>query len=94
MRTIRVFVSSPGDVLKERKLADNLIRSIAAELGIPVSVIYSNLFRNDKKAAQPVGGDDGTLVLCPYFWEYQHFTFIGIERCQIFRWSLRINTRN
>ena len=74
MRTIRVFVSSPGDVLKERKLADNLIRSIAAELGIPVSVIYSNLFRNDKKAAQPVGGDDGTLVLCPYFWEYQRFS--------------------
>ena len=47
MRTIRVFVSSPGDVQKERKLADNLIRSVAGEFGIPVSVTYSNLLRND-----------------------------------------------
>ena len=46
MRTIRVFVSSPGDVQKERKLAEGLIRAIAAELGFVVSVTYSDLLRD------------------------------------------------
>src|SRR6202030_15207 len=31
MKTIRVFVSSTGDVQKERSLADRVIRSVAAE---------------------------------------------------------------
>jgi hypothetical protein len=73
MRTIRVFVSSPGDVQKERKLADNLIRSVAAEFGISVSVTYSNLLRSDGISSESIESDDGTLVLCPYFWEYQRF---------------------
>src|SRR5262249_42600023 len=46
MKTIRVFVSSPGDVQAERTIADRLIGSIAEELGIPVSVQYSNLLRD------------------------------------------------
>ena len=74
MRTIRVFVSSPGDVQKERKLADNLIRAIAAEIGVLVSVSYSNLLRSDETATEPVEGEDDTLVLCPFFWEYQRFS--------------------
>jgi serine/threonine protein kinase len=36
-RTVRVFVSSTGDVHKERHLADRVIRSIAAEFNVPVS---------------------------------------------------------
>jgi WD40 repeat protein len=74
MKTIRVFVSSPGDVQKERKLADNLIRSVADEFGIPVSVIYSNLLRSDEIATESLESEDTTLVLCPYFWEYQRFS--------------------
>jgi serine/threonine protein kinase len=73
MRTIRVFVSSPGDVQKERKLADNLIRSVAAEFGVQVSVTYSNLLRSNEIFSTALESDDGTLVLCPYFWEYQRF---------------------
>ena len=64
MTTIRVFVSSPGDVQKEPKLADDLIRSVAAELGIPVSVSYSNLLRTDRAENRPVESDQATLVLC------------------------------
>jgi serine/threonine protein kinase len=73
MRTIRVFVSSPGDVQKERKVADNLIRSVAAEFGVPVSVTYSNLLRSNDIFSTALASDDDTLVLCPYFWEYQRF---------------------
>ena len=48
MKTIKVFVSSPGDVQAERTIADRLIRAIAEELGIPVSVQYSNLLRDSE----------------------------------------------
>jgi hypothetical protein len=58
MRTIRVFVSSPGDVQKERRLADNLIRSVAAEFGIRVSVTYSNLLRGDEIASESLESDN------------------------------------
>src|SRR5438128_4269752 len=77
MKTIKVFVSSPGDVQAERTIADRLIRAIAEELGIPVSVQYSNLLR-DAEPAQPrssfaeTGSEE--LILCPYFWEYQRFS--------------------
>jgi WD40 repeat protein/tetratricopeptide (TPR) repeat protein len=73
MKTIRVFVSSPGDVRKERKIADRLVRSIAAEFGIVVSVTYSSLLMAPADSESQVEVDDGTLVLCPYFWEYQRF---------------------
>jgi hypothetical protein len=37
MKTIRVFVSSTGDVQKERILADRVIRSVAAEFAARLS---------------------------------------------------------
>jgi hypothetical protein len=48
MKIIRVFVSSPGDVQAERTIADRLIRETAQELGIPISVQYSNLLRDSE----------------------------------------------
>ena len=56
MRRIDIFVSSPADVQKERSLVERLIRSIAAEFNVPVTVSYSNWLRrlspSDKVAAQ------------------------------------------
>src|SRR5438132_4934375 len=77
MKTIRVFVSSPGDVRTERTIADRLIRLTAEELGIPVSVQYSNLLREEQFSEPPdssIGPEAGELILCPYFWEYQRFS--------------------
>src|SRR6516165_8121159 len=77
MKTIRVFVSSPGDVRAERTIADRVIRMTAEELGIPVSVQYSNLLRDAEspQSSNSSGGPDfGELILCPYFWEYQRFS--------------------
>ena len=78
MRRIDIFVSSPADVQKERSLVERLIRSIAAEFDVPVTVSYSNWLRkptpSDKVAAQRVNGfEDNRLLLCPCFWEYQDF---------------------
>jgi hypothetical protein len=77
MKTIRVFVSSPGDVPAERTIAEGLIRTVAEELAIPVSVQYSNLLR-DGERVQPLNSsgepESGELILCPYFWEYQRFS--------------------
>src|SRR6516162_11318711 len=77
MKIIRVFVSSPGDVQTERTIADRLIRAIAEELGIPISVQYSNLLRDQEP--NELSTDDGStnsdeIILCPYFWEYQRFS--------------------
>src|SRR5271165_3851845 len=77
MKTIRVFVSSPGDVRTERTIADRLIRMTAEELGIPVSVQYSNLLRDQQFRQSPdsaVEPECSELILCPYFWEYQRFS--------------------
>ncbi|MBV9873238.1 MAG: ATP-binding protein, partial [Verrucomicrobia bacterium] len=75
MKIIRVFVSSPGDVKAERSIADRLIRATAEEFGIPVSVQYSNLLREERLTLSPdVDPRDNELVLCPYFWEYQRFS--------------------
>jgi len=77
MKTITVFVSSPGDVQAERTIADRLIRAIAQELGIPVSVQYSNLLRHRQTVESRISSAElgsGELVLCPYFWEYQRFS--------------------
>ena len=77
MKIIRVFVSSPGDVQVERVTADRLIRTIAEELGIPVSIQYSNLLRVEEPFPPPHGSgevESGELILCPYFWEYQRFS--------------------
>jgi WD40 repeat protein len=77
MRIIRVFVSSPGDVRAERTIADRLIRVTAEELGIPVSVQYSNLLRDTQLLESPnssIEPEFSELILCPYFWEYQRFS--------------------
>jgi energy-coupling factor transporter ATP-binding protein EcfA2 len=78
MRRIDIFVSSPADVQKERSLVERLIRSIAAESNVPVTVSYSNWLRrlspSDKVAALGANGfEDGRSLLCPCFWEYQDF---------------------
>ena len=41
MKTLRVFISSTGDVQKERHLAERVMRSIAAEFNLPVSTSCS-----------------------------------------------------
>jgi serine/threonine protein kinase len=78
MKTIRVFVSSTGDVQKERHVADRVMRSIAAEFNLPVSASYSifqRLAEEDRGSAN--GGpktepdNHSRLILCPYFLEYQ-----------------------
>jgi serine/threonine protein kinase len=75
MKTIRIFVSSAGEVQKERHLADRVMRSIAAESNVAVSA--SSYFQ---RLAEENGGLEngaqetehhGRLLLCPYFWEYQ-----------------------
>ena len=69
-KTIRVFVSSTGDVQKERILADRVIRSVAAEFGVPVSAL-PNFERLAEDNGEPE--NHGAWVLCPYFLEYQRF---------------------
>jgi len=78
MRRIDIFVSSPPDVQKERSLVERLIRSIAAEFNVPVTVSYSNWLRrlspSDKVIALGSNGfEEGSSMLCPCFWEYQDF---------------------
>jgi hypothetical protein len=76
VRTIDIFVSSPEDVQKERSLAERVIRSVASEFGVPVTVNYSNWLRkikaSDKVPVQSANGsDDGRTWLRSCFWEYQ-----------------------
>jgi tetratricopeptide (TPR) repeat protein len=77
-KTIRVFVSSTGDVQKERHVAERVMRSIAAEFNLPVSAAYSIFQRlaeadNGPENGGPKTGPDNhdPLVLCPYFLERQ-----------------------
>jgi WD40 repeat protein/serine/threonine protein kinase len=73
MKTVRVFVSSTGDVQKERHLTERVMRSIAAEFNIPTSASQSNLQRlaeeDDERRSEPE--NCGALMLCPHFYEYQ-----------------------
>ena len=72
MKTIRVFISSTGDVQRERHLAIRAIRSIAAEYNVPVSTSQSNFQRLVEENGEPKteSEDLGLLLLCPYFLEY------------------------
>src|ERR1700722_5885224 len=77
-KTIRIFVSSTGDVQKERHVAERVMRSIAAEFNLPVSASYSifqRLMEEDggleNSAPKTEPGNHSPLVLCPYFLEYQ-----------------------
>jgi WD40 repeat protein/serine/threonine protein kinase len=78
MKTIRVFVSSTGDVQKERHVAERVMRSIAADFNLPVSDPYSIFQRLAEENGEPEKGEPKTepdnhspLVLCPYFLEHQ-----------------------
>src|ERR1700737_337064 len=76
MRRVDILVSSSEDVQNERGVAERSIRSVAAELGVPVSVSYSNWLRRRKQedaiTEQAADGDrEGTLLIGPYFWEHQ-----------------------
>ena len=78
MKTIRVFVSSTGDVQKERHVAERVMRAIAAEFNLPVSDSYSIFQRLAEENGEPEKGEPKTepdnhspLVLCPYFLEHQ-----------------------
>ena len=79
VKTIRVFVSSTGDVQKERILADRVIRSIAAEFNVPVSDSQSNFRRLaeengvPKMTSKTEPENNGMCVLCPYFLGYEKF---------------------
>jgi WD40 repeat protein/serine/threonine protein kinase len=70
-KTIRVFVSSMGDVQKERILAERTMRSVAAEFDVPVSARSANFQRLVEENREPE--HHGTLMVCPYFLEYQRF---------------------
>jgi serine/threonine protein kinase len=72
-KAIRVFVSSTGDVQKERNLAERVIRSVAAKFNVPVSTPYLNFQRLVEENAGAESENRGTLVLCPLFFEYQHY---------------------
>jgi hypothetical protein len=76
MRRVDILVSSSEDVQNERGVAERSIRSVAAELGVSVSVSYSNWLRRRKQedaiTEKAANGDrEGTLLICPYFWEHQ-----------------------
>jgi WD40 repeat protein/serine/threonine protein kinase len=78
VKTIRVCVSSAGDVQKERHLADRVMRSIAAEFNVAASASSSNFQRlAEENRGFENGGPEteylGKLLLCPYFLEYQKF---------------------
>jgi serine/threonine protein kinase len=78
MKTLRVFISSTGDVQKERHLAERVMRSIAAEFSLPVntsSSIFQRLAEENgaSKNGAPKGVPDNQspLVLCPFFSDYE-----------------------
>ncbi|MBV8413821.1 MAG: protein kinase [Verrucomicrobia bacterium] len=78
MKTIRVFVSSTGDVQKERNLADRVLRSVAVQFNVAVRDSHLDFQRlaEEDRGLEPGGPkteqDDGSsLILCPYFSEYQ-----------------------
>src|SRR5215472_19148157 len=78
MKTIRVFVSSTGDVQKERHVAERVMRATAAEVNVPVSDSYLTFQRLAEENGGPENGAPKTepdnhspLVLCPYFLEHQ-----------------------
>src|SRR6516165_8324313 len=78
MKTIRVFVSSTGDVQRERHVAERVMRAIAAEFNLPVSDSYSIFQRLAEENGEPENGapraepdNHSPLMLCPYFLEHQ-----------------------
>lgn len=77
-KTIRVFISSSSEVQTERNLANRIVRSIAAELDLPVSdsgsdfqrLVEVDLHSESEEEGQPKEQEHHKLVLCIQFWHY------------------------
>src|SRR5215469_1538717 len=82
MKTIRVFVSSAGDVQKERHVAERVMCSIAAEFNLPVSDSCSIFQRLVEENGGPETEHDShsPIVLCPYFLDQQRLELDAV--CQ------------
>jgi WD40 repeat protein len=73
-KTIRVLVSSTGDVQKERHLAERVMRSAAAEFNVPVSASTAQFQRLAEANGEPDPAPEqeyAPWVLCPYFLDDQ-----------------------
>jgi hypothetical protein len=74
MSRIDVFVSAPADLQKEHAIAEQVIRSAAAEFNVPINVSYSNPLRGSSPENGGIESEDfpakSTPVLCPCFWEH------------------------
>jgi energy-coupling factor transporter ATP-binding protein EcfA2 len=75
MKRIGILVSTSEEVQKERIVAEQSIRRIAAELGVPVSVSYSDWLKRPKsenETSRPRSENrEDALLLCPHFQEHQ-----------------------
>jgi conflict system STAND superfamily ATPase len=75
MKRIDILVSCSEDVQKERSVAEQSIRWVAAELDVPVSVSYSNGLSGPgpEDETRRLAGDNGEdgLLLSPCFREHQ-----------------------
>ncbi len=85
MKRIDILVSTSEEVQKERIVAEQSIRCVAAELGVPVSVSYSDWLRRPKPESETSrpgseNREDG-LLLCPHFQEHQD-SKPDAERCE------------
>ena len=67
MRRIDIIVSSRRDVRKERAVAERLIRSVAAEFGLPVSASYSNWLRAPDREGEATGKTNGSPAESAFF---------------------------
>jgi hypothetical protein len=70
-KRIDILVSSSEDVQRERSVAEQSIRWVAAEFNVPVNVSYCNGPKESKQENETKrpGGDNGEdgLLLCPCF---------------------------
>src|SRR3982075_3702970 len=85
MKRIDILVSTSEEVQKERIVAEQSIRCVAAELGVTVSVSYSDWLRRPKpenETSRPgsENREDG-LLLRPHFQEHQD-SKPDAERCE------------
>jgi hypothetical protein len=85
MKRIDILVSASEEVQKERIVAEQSIRCVSAELGLPVTVSYSDWLRrpkpeNETSPPESENRQDG-LLLCPHFQEHQD-SKPDAERCE------------
>jgi hypothetical protein len=76
MKRIDILVSSSADVWKERSVAEQSIRCIAAEVDVPVSVSCPDRLSGPAPESETGPGSDNEedgLLLCPSFRQHQDF---------------------